>query len=370
VDQKIGKSKSAFGFIIVQLFLATFYPIKACSQKTEAKAIKTIDGKTIAIADFEKYLSGQMDSLKIPGLSIAIINSGSIVYSRNMGVKNVVSKEPAGPGTIFEACSLSKPIFAYFTLLMAARQALDIDTPLYRYYMDREVDFSDQVFTALTGRMVLNHASGWPNWRDNKAQLLKFNFMPGTRSGYSGEGYQHLKRVLNYRLSTDDYHLNGYFQEAVVEPLHIRSMNYTWLKEMGMNKAFGHIKGRPTDNGPHGDPRQFDAASSLHTDAEGYAKFIVKLMDTTDAVGNRLLQIQDQLPTEGDGLFRSLGFPYKLIDNEIRYYHSGDNGDARAYCHFYRNHGIGIVMFCNSDNFFSSGFAKKVLAFLDEPYPY
>jgi len=370
VDQTIGKSRFAFGFVIVQLFLAIFHPITACSQKTEAKVIKTIDGKTITIADFEKYLSGQMDSLKIPGLSIAIINSGSIDYSRNMGVKNVVSREPAGPGTVFEACSLSKPIFAYFTLLMAARQVLNIDTPLYRYYMDSEVDFSDQAFTALTARIILNHASGWPNWRDNKAQLLKFNFLPGTRSGYSGEGYQHLKRVLNYRLGTDDYHLNGYFQEAVVEPLHIRSMNYTWLEGMGMNKAFGHIKGRPTDNGPQGDPRQFDAASSLHSYAEGYARFIVKLMDTSDAVANQLLQLQDQLPAEGDGLPRSLGFPYKLLGDKIRYYHSGDNGDAKAYCHFYKTQGLGLVMFCNSDNFFSSGFAKKVLAFLDEPYPY
>jgi CubicO group peptidase (beta-lactamase class C family) len=308
--------------------------------------------------------------VKIPGLSIAVINNGLIVYSRNMGVKNVVTREPAGPGTIFEACSLSKPIFAYFALLMATRGVLDIDTPLYRYYLDPEVDFSDPVFTALTARIVLNHASGWPNWRANKAQLLKFNFVPGTRSGYSGEGYQHLKRVLNYRLSTDDDHLNGYFQEAVAEPLYIRSLNYTWFEGMEKDKAFGHIKGRPTDNGPHGDPSQFDAASSLHTDAEGYAKFIVKLMDASDPVAGRLLKLQDQLPAEGDGLFRSLDFPYKLIDNKIRYFHSGDNGDARAYCHFYRNQGIGLVMFCNSDNFFSSGFAKKVLAFLDEPYPY
>ena len=369
MDQTITKGK-AFGFILLQLFLATFYPLIACSQQPETKVMTTIDGKRIAIADFENYLTGQMDSLKIPGLSIAVINNGSIVYSRNMGVKNVVSKEPADPGTIYEACSLSKPIFAYFALLMAARGVLDIDTPLYRYYMDPEIDFSDPVFTALTARIVLNHASGWPNWRDNKTQLLKFNFKPGTKSGYSGEGYQHLKRVLNYRLSTDDDLLNGYFQQAVVEPLHIRSMNYTWLEGMRKDKAFGHIKGRPTDNGPHGDPRQFDPASSLHTDAEGYARFIVKLMDSSDPVVTLLLQLQNQLPAEGDGLFRSLGFPYKLINHKIRYFHSGDNGDARAYCHFYKTQGTGLVMFCNSDIFFSSGFAKKVLAFLDEPYPY
>ncbi|MGQ7856642.1 hypothetical protein ACUN24_20585 [Pedobacter sp. WC2501] len=59
MDQTIGKVK-AFGFVILQLFLAAFYPVMACSQKTEAKVIKTIDGNTTAIADVEKYLSGQM----------------------------------------------------------------------------------------------------------------------------------------------------------------------------------------------------------------------------------------------------------------------------------------------------------------------
>jgi len=372
VDQTISKGK-AFGFIILQLVLATFYPMVVCSQQKQAKVanvITTIDGKTIAIADFEKYLTRQMDSLKIPGLSIAVINHGSIVYSRNMGVKNAVSKEHADPGTIYEACSLSKPVFAYFALLMAARGVLDIDTPLYQYDMDKEVDFSNPFFRGLTARIVLNHASGWPNWRDNKTPLLKFNFKPGTRSGYSGEGYQHLKRVLNSRLSTDDDHLNGYFQQAVVEPLHIRSMNYTWVEGMAMNNVYGHIKGRPTDNGPHGDPRQFDPASNLHTDAEGYARFIVKLMDTSDPVVDRLLQLQDQLPAEGDGLFRSLGFPYKLIDHKIRYFHSGDNGDARAYCHFYKIRGQGSSCFATATIFFHQVSQKKVLAFLDEPYPY
>lgn len=253
---------------------------------------------------------------------------------------------------------------------MATRQVLNIDTPLYRYYMDSEVDFSHQSYKFLTARMILNHTSGWPNWRENPKELLKFSFIPGTRFGYSGEGYQHLKRVFNYRLSTDDYNLNNYFQEAVVEPLNIKSMNFTWFDGMKVEKAFGHINGRPTDNGPHGNPNQFDAASSLHTDAEGYAKFIVQLMDTAEPVCNQLLELQRKLPPESDGLFRSLGFPYKLVNNKIRYYHSGNNGDARSYCHFYRNEQTGIVILSNCDNLFSSGFAKNLLAFLDEPYPY
>lgn len=363
-------AKNVITIILVQVVLSAFYPLMSRAQQWDVKAVKTITGRTIEIRDLKEYILKHMDSLNIPGLSIAVINNGIVAYSANLGVKNFTSKEPVDTNTIFEACSLSKPVFAYFTLVLANRGVLNIDTPLYRYCMDKEVDFSDQSYKNLTARIVLNHASGWLNWREHPGDLLKFKFKPGTRSGYSGEGYQHLKRVLGYLLDADDCQLNGYVQQAVVEQLHIRSMNFTWMDTLKKYKVFGHVNGQPTGNGPHGSSTLFDAAAGLHTDAKGYARFLVHLMDRDDPVCNRLLKLQDQLPPEGDGLYRSLGFPYKLVGNKRRYFHSGNNGDTRSYCHFYRNEKMGIVMFCNSDNFFSSGFAKKVLAFIDEEYPY
>lgn len=52
-----------------------------------------------------------MDSLKIPGLSIAIINDGRIAYYRTFGVTNIDTKEKISAETLFDAGSISKTTF-------------------------------------------------------------------------------------------------------------------------------------------------------------------------------------------------------------------------------------------------------------------
>ncbi|MDR7132782.1 CubicO group peptidase (beta-lactamase class C family) [Algoriphagus sp. 4150] len=341
------------------------YPLNA-----QQMAVETITGRKIAVAELERFITLQMDSLEVPGLSLAVINNKSVVYAGNFGVKNLLTGEQVNQHTLFEACSLSKPLFAYFVLKFVQRGALGLDTPVYTYFMDREVDYSDSGYKALTARMVLNHCSGWPNWRDAPGDLLEFSFKPGSQSRYSGEGYQYLKRVLNYLLDVSDIKLNDYFLEEVTRTLNAEPMSFVWQDSMKVFKAYGHRNGVPTDNGPHGSPDLFDAAAGLHTTAGGYAKFIAELMDPNNALNQALLELQTSLPPESDGLYRSLGFPYKPVAGEMRFYHSGNNGDTRSYCHFYREKGIGLVLFGNSDNFFSSGFVAKMLEFLDEEYPY
>tara|TARA_R110002020_G_scaffold135568_3_gene302763 strand:+ start:4147 stop:5229 length:1083 start_codon:yes stop_codon:yes gene_type:complete len=349
-------------FLLVALTISTV--------NAQEGTIETVTGREITIGELESFIALQMDSLHIPGLSVAVINNKSVVYTKNLGVKNFRTKEPVDQNTIFESCSLSKPIFAYFVLELARLGVLDIDTPLYAYFMDKEVDHSNSRYKLLTARMVLNHCSGWPNWRARPNDLLEFKFKPGTRSGYSGEGYLYLKRILAYRLDVTDVKLNDYFQEKIARPLHIGSMGFTWQDSLTDLKAYGHRNGIPTDNGPQGAPDRFNAAGGLHTKAGDFAKFIAALMNTDKNINNELLQLQTSLPPEPDGLYRSLGFPYKLIGGKKRFYHSGNNGDTRSYCHFYRDEGIGIVLFGNCDDLFSSGFAKNILAFLDEEFPY
>lgn len=338
----------------------------------QQKSVTTIKGKKIAVEELDTFISNQMDNLHIPGLSFAIINNGKIAYYKNYGIKNIDTKEKVNEYTIFEACSVSKPVFAYFALKQVEKSILELDKPLCTYYTDPKIDTANGYYKIVTARMVLNHCTGFPNWRkdEDEKNLLYFIAKPGTKYGYSGEGYQYLARVLGKILHKTDIELNDYFQKEVVRPLKANSMNFTWNDTLQSLKAYSHKNGKPTDNTSQGPADWFGAAGSLHTNARDYAKFLIEIMNPKNKIGNKLLSLQTSLPSEPDSLHRSFGFPYKLVNGKVRYYHAGNNGDARAYCHFYKNEKIGLVMLSNCDNFFSSKFPNKIFTYLEEAFTY
>jgi CubicO group peptidase (beta-lactamase class C family) len=49
----------------------------------------------------------------VPGLSIGIVRDGDIVSTIAEGVRNATSGDRVDDGTVFEAASLTKPVFAY-----------------------------------------------------------------------------------------------------------------------------------------------------------------------------------------------------------------------------------------------------------------
>lgn len=82
-------------------------------------------------------------------------------------------------------------------------------------------------------------------------------------------------------LKTDDTGLNALFQKEVVKPLRVQSMNFIWNEELSKIKVYSHSKGLPTDNGSQGPADWFGCAGSLHTNADDYAKLLVKLLDNS-----------------------------------------------------------------------------------------
>ena len=65
-----------------------------------------------------------MDSMKLPGLSIAIINDAKIIYHRTFGVTNVDTKEKVSEETLFDAGSMSKTPFTYLVMKMVEQGIL------------------------------------------------------------------------------------------------------------------------------------------------------------------------------------------------------------------------------------------------------
>jgi CubicO group peptidase (beta-lactamase class C family) len=136
----------------------------------------------------DRFLQHAMDSLGMPGLSIAIITNGKICYERALGVTNMSTGKKVDRNSIFEAASLSKPVFAFFVMKMVENGELDLDKPLYQYLPYADIAYDDR-YKLITARMVLTHTSGLPNSRYyDKADTgmhikngdLYLKFTPGT----------------------------------------------------------------------------------------------------------------------------------------------------------------------------------------------
>lgn len=357
--------------LIHLLFLIPFFAVPAFGQTPAAthEVIKTISGREIEATALDRFLEQQLKASDIPGLSIAIINDARIVYHRALGTTNMQTGERINEHTLFEAASLSKPLFAWFVMQQVEKGILDLDKPLYEYLPYSDIAH-DERYKRITARMVLSHTSGFPNWRDeNPDGRLDIKFEPGTDYEYSGEGYQYLKMVLAHLLDTDDVGLDVIFQKEAVELIDAEHLYYTWNEYQAQHKATGHRDGMATDNRSQGDPEIFGAAYSLHTEAVNYSRFLIAMMQKkglTHETWNEMLRMHFRHPEEGKKTGQSLGFAMKSTPYGLLYGHTGNNGDFKAYTHFYKDKNHGIVMFVNADNLFSSGFAERLAEFLDE----
>jgi CubicO group peptidase (beta-lactamase class C family) len=82
------------------------------------------------------------------------------------------------------------------TLTLVNSGSWQLDAPVARYFTDRDV-VEDARSKQLTTRHILTHQAGFPNWRSElPGKKLAFQFEPGTKHQYSGEGFEYLRHAL------------------------------------------------------------------------------------------------------------------------------------------------------------------------------
>lgn len=304
-------------------------------------------------ASLDAYIPQLLDSASIPGLSLAVIRDGKIAYVHGYGVKSVETKEKVTPATVFDAASLSKPVFAYAVLKMVDAGLIDLDKPLYQYLPYDDIK-RDERYKQITARMALSHSSGFPNWRGGDS--LRIHFQPGQRFSYSGEGFVYLQKVVEKITGKP---LNEVMQEKVFKPLRMNNSSYTWQKNLEQNFAIPHdglanIKEKNK-------PEKANAAYSLQTTAPDYATFILAILNETGLQKksvSEMLNAQIPVPEElfnpaspaSKAVSWGLGLGLQKASDGDAFWHWGDNNVFKCYVVAYKKEKKGVVYFTNSYN--------------------
>jgi len=289
-----------------------------------------------------------MKEADIPGLSVALIRHGKIVWRHHYGVSNAETQQPVTDSTIFEAASLSKVVTAYAALQLVDQGKLSLDTPLNKYLGNNYEIGDDPRIHLITARRVLSHSAGFPNWRPQGAALLPINFAPGEKFSYSGEGFVYLSKVIEQITKTP---FKEYMQQKVLGPLGMKQSSFEWedrYQQTGIYRHdwLGHKSFRFEGKG-------VNAAASLHTTAEDYAKFIIALLNGTGLKKKTWQQmftpqiiVNDKNPDVAWGL----GVGLETTPDGKTFWHWGDQGDSKCYMTAYIDRKDAIVYFTNSSN--------------------
>lgn len=312
----------------------------------------------------EELIPKWMEEAGVPGLAIAMVGSGE-VWCRGYGVQSLVDPRPIDEETIFEACSLSKPLFAYAVLQLHERGLLDLDAPLGGY-LESPYLSDEPWLERVSARQVLCHTAGFANWRPEGGRL-QVHLEPGTRFSYSGEGYLYLQRVVEAVVARS---AEEWMQDTLLGPLGMDDSSFEWQGpgEGAKPLATGHDdSGRPVNKQVW---PEMNAASSLHTTAANFSRFL-QAMVRSDGDSDGLLEtktlaemlcsqvaVNDCKPWDYDWprlrvavdtrVSWGLGWGLQRSGERVGFWQPGDNGPYKSMALGFKEEGMAMAVLSNS----------------------
>jgi CubicO group peptidase (beta-lactamase class C family) len=211
----------------------------------------------------------------VQGLALAVIEEGKVAHVAAHGRRSVERNLPLTVDTIMYGASLTKTAFAYMVLQLVDEGKLDLDAPVGELLprpLPEYADYADLADDArwrlLTPRILLTHTSGLANFRWLEAdRRLRFHHDPGSRYGYSGEGFYILQLILEEGLGLD---VGREMQTRVFDRFGMTNTSMTWRPDFAANLADGY--GLDGAMEPHDERSSASAAGSMDTSIADQAR--------------------------------------------------------------------------------------------------
>lgn len=192
--------------------------------------------ETLSI-DLRRFIPKQLSHAGVPGLSIAVVRDGQVVWAEGFGVTNVITREPVRSDTAFEVASISKIVTAYTALRLVEQGKLALDVPL-RSYLARPFLPASSRREAITLRRVLTHTSGLSNLLMGVYTDTKIWFPPGDHFSYSGHGFEYAAAAIE---GVTGMAFEHYVETTVLHELRMDSSTYRLDGEIAARHAHPHL---------------------------------------------------------------------------------------------------------------------------------
>jgi CubicO group peptidase (beta-lactamase class C family) len=303
-----------------------------------------------------------------PGLAVALVHRGQMVWAAGYGVADHTTGEPVTAATRFQAASLSKPVTAWGVLRLVDSGRIGLDEPiigLLRRWRPPRSPFDAE---GVTVRRLLSHTAGLsvhgyvgqtpdrplPSIAASLSGETGASFpvelldAPGRRWLYSGGGYS-LLQLLVEELTGRPF--AQYMQAEVLKPLGMSASSFVWSRTAETARPHDADGGRIPDFA-----FAEQAAAGLITTAPDLARFLGAALAGPggEPPGRGVLspagvRLALTAAPATDGRW-GLGFGLGLLPGGDRLaYHEGANQGWRAGLALLPDRGTGIAVLANGD---------------------
>ena len=358
---------------ILSSFLIALLPFPALAIPTEqATHIANIErglrpaqalfGSVVRLAT----IGDEMRRLHVPGLSVAVIDHGTVVWAKGYGVVTPGGM-PVSPDTQFQAASISKPITAFGAMTMVQAGKIDVDVDIAKYLHSWTLPRAggDDKVSAL---QLLSHTgglnvSGFPGYAPGASvptllqvldgaspantESVKVESKPGGAWKYSGGGYAVLQQLMTDVAAQP---FADYMNSHVLTPLGMASSQFSQpaSAEILAHAALPHDSaGKPYLGGPSTYPEL--AAAGLWTTPSDLAKFVLGVQAAV--AGNSTVLDQSKAMTMLKPVRNGYGLGFEISGSgaDTAFGHGGSNRGYQNYLYGFVNSGRGAIVMTNAD---------------------
>jgi CubicO group peptidase (beta-lactamase class C family) len=314
-------------------------------------------------------LASRMESLHVPGVSVAVIHGGKLEWARGFGVTKI-GGPPVTPETLFQAASITKPVTTLAVMSLVQSGKLDLDTDVNQYLKSWKVPTNEFTLQAkVTLRGLLTHSAGITvhGFRGYAADqpiptllqvlngeppanspAIRVDTVPGKTWRYSGGGFVIAQQVLT---DVTGVAFPKLMQDLILRPLRMTYSTYDQpLPPKLLSNAATPYRadGTAVQGGPHIYPELGPAG--LWTTPSDLAKYAIGIQEALSGKSRRPLSAATAramlVPAYNQ---QALGLVVGGSNARKYFNHGGANFGYRCLLVAYQD-GDGAVVMTNSDN--------------------
>lgn len=264
---------------------------------------------TAQIQEFDTYASKAMAAWQMPGMALAIVKDGKVIFKKGYGVTQIGTKKTVDTQTIFSCASTTKAMTATCMAMLVDEGEVSWDDPVIKYlpefhlydpYVTRELKIRD-LFTHNSG--VGNADFLWTIMNISSEEVLRK--MQGVEPSYSFRSsfiYQNIFYLAAGKVieKVSGQKWEDFIKARIFKPLGMNRTFPTLISSKDPNHSEPHYRVNGTIKSIIPDTAdQIGPAGSVRSCIDDMCKWVTCMLDSSKYAGGRLLN-----PATWEELFR------------------------------------------------------------------